>query len=474
MLQRKLLFATSIALACAWIALWLLGASPQARAASNAAPSAYDPAPPATTQRLVFIHHSSGQNWLNDALRAQLNDNNYYVTETDYGWGPLDEDVGYDTIGDHTDIGHWYNWFAGPHRDTYMNALYPNDMTEGSNTVTDPGGENTIVMFKSCFPNSHIGGNPNDPPTVGENPLRGQDTYSEYHTVANIKGIYNDALNYFATRQDKLFIVITAPPLRRASTDAAHAANARALNTWLVNDWLASYPHKNVAVFDFYNVLTSNGGDYDTNDYDWETGNHHRYRSGAIQYITDQGTNFSKYPTGGVDDHPSAAGNDKAAREFVILLNIWYHRWQAGAGTPTNTPTVTATPTDTLTPTVTETPTITQTPTDTLTPTDTWTPTATPDCSGAPEQPALASPSDGSTTRKLRPTLKWNAAACATRYTVIVKNAATGQRAFKKTTGALQYRTDALARGSAYNWSVKACNGSNGCTKSETWSFTIQ
>ncbi|MBI4672551.1 MAG: hypothetical protein HY741_12910 [Chloroflexi bacterium] len=462
MLQRKLLFTLSIAFLCAWMLVWLLGMSPHARADSNTMPLALDPSPPATTQRLVFIHHSTGQNLLNDALRTQLNNNNYYVTETDYGWGPPDEDLGYDTIGDHTDIGHWYNWFAGSHRDTYMNALYPNDMTEGNNTVTDPGGENNIILFKSCFPNSHIGGNPNDPPTTGANPLRGQDAYSEYLTVGNIKGIYNDLLPYLAARQDKLFVVITAPPLRRASTDAAHAANARAVNTWLVNDWLAAYPYQNVVVFDFYNVLTSNGGDYDTNDYDWETGNHHRYRNGAIQYVTDQGTNYSKYPTGGADDHPSPAGNDKAAREFVILLNIWYHRWQADSGTPTATESPSPTPTITLTPTATE------------SPSPTPTPTATTVCSGAPASPALAAPPNNSTTAKTRPVLKWNAASCATRYIVIVKDAATGNKADKQSTSALQYKTKALARGRTYKWFVKACSSGNVCTKSATWRVTIR
>ena len=48
-------------------------------------------------------------------------------------------------------------------------------------------------------------------------------------TVANAKAVYNDILTYFATRQDKLFIVITAPPLMESeTTDPIHAANARA------------------------------------------------------------------------------------------------------------------------------------------------------------------------------------------------------------------------------------------------------
>ena len=96
--------------------------------------------------------------------------------------------------------------------------------------------------------------------------MRGQDAWSGYHTVANAKGIYADLLTYFATRQDRLFVVITAPPLAAGETDASHAANARAFNNWLVNDWLDGYPHANVAVFDYYNVLTSNGCNANAND----------------------------------------------------------------------------------------------------------------------------------------------------------------------------------------------------------------
>jgi len=193
-------------------------------------------------------------------LGQALMDNNYFVSATNYGW----EAAG-DPIGDRTDIGNWWEWFRGASRDAILTALY----TESGQNVGDygtwprlptaPSGENEIIMFKSCFPNSHLGGSPSDPPTMGENPLRGEDYTSANHTVANAKGIYNDILAYFTTRQDKLFIVITAPPLQTSETDTAHATNARAFNNWLVNDWLAGYAYKNVAVFDYYNVLTSNG-----------------------------------------------------------------------------------------------------------------------------------------------------------------------------------------------------------------------
>ncbi len=64
-----------------------------------------DPSPPASPVRLIFIHHSTGGNWLADpnddqpygGLGRALMDNNYYVSATNYGWGP-------DGIGDRTDI----------------------------------------------------------------------------------------------------------------------------------------------------------------------------------------------------------------------------------------------------------------------------------------------------------------------------------------------------------------------------------
>lgn len=287
--------------------------------------------------KLVFIHHSCGENWLADddgGLGLALANNNYFVSDTNYGWGP-------DSIGDRTDIGHWWDWFRGPDSSTYLSALYAlsdqNSYDRYTRPLADPGGENEVIMFKSCFPNSNLMGNPNDPPTTGNNPLRGQDSGSEYHTVGNAKGIYNDLLGYFQTRQDKLFVVITAPPVQ----DPAYADNARAFNNWLVNYWLQNYPYNNVVVFDFYNVLTTNGGDPNTNDYGLETGNHHRFHNGAIQHITngddDSNPNVSEYPTNG-DDHPSQAGNQKATGEFVPLLNLYYNRWKQGEGVPPTQP----------------------------------------------------------------------------------------------------------------------------------------
>ncbi|MFH1268979.1 MAG: carbohydrate binding domain-containing protein [Planctomycetota bacterium] len=257
-----------------------------------------DPRPPKRPVKLVFIHHSCGENWLSDAdggLGRELARNNYFVSDTNYGWGP-------NGIGDRTDITDWPEWFTGPESRRCLTALFREreQHSDYARTAADPGGENQVVLFKSCFPNSNLEGNPTDPPARGDG-----------LTVANAKAIYNDLLRHFATRPDKLFVVITAPPVQ----DRTHAANARAFNTWLVRDWLAGYRGKNVAVFDFYNVLTGQE-------------NHHRFREGRIEHVNASHRNTLHYPSDG-DDHPSRIGNRRATEEFVPLLNVYTNRWIA-------------------------------------------------------------------------------------------------------------------------------------------------
>jgi hypothetical protein len=306
--------------------------SGQARTGS----SALNPAPPDQPVRLIFIHHSTGENWLaddNGRLGITLRDNHYYVSDTNYGWGPLE-------IGSLTDIGHWWLWFRSPDSETYLGELYPESGQHASYSRMAgqaPGAENEVILFKSCFPNSAMRGNPGaSVPPIAQNPLRGQDSSSTYHTVANAKGIYTDVLEYFRTRQDKLFVAVAAPPLR----DGTYAAGARAFNEWLANDWLKDYPYNNVAVFDFYNVLTTNAGSPNTNDLGQETGNHHRWWQNAVQHKTngdnDANPNVLEYPSG--DDHPSKAGNLKATGEFAALLNIFYHCWKGTGACPGDAP----------------------------------------------------------------------------------------------------------------------------------------
>ena len=137
-----------------------------------------NPDPPDRIVKLIFIHHSTGENWLADGygnLGRTLAQNNYFVSDTNYGWGS-------DSIGDRTDIPNWTEWFASASTPTYMSALFneSGQNSEYTRTIPDPGGENQIIMFKSCFPNSELEGNPNDPPG----------TYEEM-SVSGAKYVYN-------------------------------------------------------------------------------------------------------------------------------------------------------------------------------------------------------------------------------------------------------------------------------------------
>ena len=275
-----------------------------------------NPNPPEEIVKLIFIHHSTGENWLTDGygnLGRTLDQNNYFVSDTNYGWGP-------DAIGDRTDIPNWTEWFASGSTPTYMEALLSENSQNSSytRTLSDPGGQNEIIMFKSCFPNSALEGSPNDPPNP-EGEL----------TVGHAKYVYNEILKTFATRPDKLFVVVTAPPL----SDSTYADNARAFNQWLVNDWLSenNYSLNNVFVFDFYTVLTSPDG-------------HHRYNDAGYIEHTYGTQNTLYYPSG--DDHPSEEGSRKATEEFIPLLNIFYHRWKGNAPVPSSPAAATEAPAD--------------------------------------------------------------------------------------------------------------------------------
>ena len=87
--------------------------------------------PPLSTVKLIFIHHSTGGNWLADSntdqpygeLGLTLMANNYFVSATNYGWGPY-------SIGDSTDIPNWPEWFTGPNSATILTALFNEKRSE--------------------------------------------------------------------------------------------------------------------------------------------------------------------------------------------------------------------------------------------------------------------------------------------------------------------------------------------------------
>jgi len=264
--------------------------------------SPYSSAAPAKPVNLLFIHHSTGGQLLADngpdigknciykthpnggGLRRLLEQNNYIVHEASYG----------SIIGDKTDICDWNTKF----RDQMDKVLVCKNQDE----VLAGDEKNSIVIFKSCFPNSWIdadGMEPGDPDSC-------------LKTTANYKAVYRSLLGYFQAQPDTLFIVMTAPPnamttlgrikliikhiIGKSDSYESLGKRVRMFNNWLKDvdkGWLKDYRHNNVVVFDYYDVLTDHGRS------DWSI----------------YGSN------GGSDSHPSSVGNTKAADEFVPFLN---------------------------------------------------------------------------------------------------------------------------------------------------------
>ena len=122
-------------------------------------------------------------------------------------------------------------------------------------------------MFKSCYPNSDVVSNGTEP----------GDPFSSDRTIANHQAVYrhpsgpgntysSGGFTYrplediFAAHPEILFIPVVSPPLCYGCTSDANGHRARAFNNWLKNTWLPAYnaAHptlRNVAVFDFFDVL---------------------------------------------------------------------------------------------------------------------------------------------------------------------------------------------------------------------------
>ena len=263
--------------------------------------SKYPASPPNHPLSLLFIHHSCGGHWLADkgpddcekcickthpnggGLRTLLEKNNYVVHEASYG----------SIIGDKTDILDWPPKFRNQMdrilRTRMQDDLLPDDQV------------NNIIMFKSCFPNNYF-------PTDA--------------SVQKAMDAYKSLLPIFASHPNTLFVAVTAPPLvppyetknpvkafikkllGRYKDVPAIGRRARYFNNWMKDiesGWLSKYPHKNVVVFDYYDILTQNGK-----------------------------SNWAEYPThNGRDSHPSSEGNSIATKHFVPFLNRAVHRWMS-------------------------------------------------------------------------------------------------------------------------------------------------
>ncbi len=192
------------------------------------------PAPiSAQTTRIIFLHHSCGENLINEGsvregLSALGADAEHPYEFYDHGYndeGLRDADGAYtgrnfDVPDDNTDPDGIAVIFSQPLHD-------PPDNTFSHLMQYD------VIAFKSCYPTSNIGSD---------------EQLDEY------KGYYLTARNRMDQYPDKVFIVVTQPPQVPGNSDADEARRARALADWLASDdFLGGHP--NVFAFDFFGLL---------------------------------------------------------------------------------------------------------------------------------------------------------------------------------------------------------------------------
>lgn len=267
------------------------------------------PDPPGRPVDLVFLHHSVGGALLADrgpeqgfpavaiytshpsggGLRRSLESSGYRVHEASYG----------SLVGERIDVFDWLPKFRDE-LDRVLRTRFQDEALPGD-------GRNRVVLFETCFRSNWFTGPGTEP---------GEPAGPEL-TVANAKASLRALLPIFARHPEVLFVHLTASPVAprlegepRWKTIARLATGrpsqqdvllraadlSREFNDWVASErgWLDGYPGRNVAVFDYYDLLTGHG------------------RSNALVFPGDDE---------GYDSHPSGEGQQEAAEALLPFLH---------------------------------------------------------------------------------------------------------------------------------------------------------
>jgi hypothetical protein len=188
---------------------------------------------PAGTQRIAYLHHSTGGNVWEGGVQAYFTSynaahgTNYLITERAYPDSPYPwENYPYD---------YWNLWVnpSGP----------ANDSNPKVHSLTRLCTDFDVIVFKHCFPVSGI------------SPDTGTASVS-----SSAKQIQNYQLQYNAlkTRMHEFpatkFIVWTGAALTSKSSDAASGQRARDFFSWVKHTW--DVPGDNIFVWDFFELET--------------------------------------------------------------------------------------------------------------------------------------------------------------------------------------------------------------------------
>ncbi len=181
---------------------------------------------------LFFLHHSTGEAIIDEGNMRGYFDNYNNTHGTDYEFW----DHGYNDDGLRDPDGDVVGCYNIPDDNTDPDGLYylwTSSKTDAVNCRNQIMSNHEVIAFKSCFPASDI---------PDEQELNQRKTW------------YLAMRNYFDQHPERLFVVMSTPPLHRLATDKTAAKNARRFANWLKSsEYLSGHP--NVVCFDLFNEL---------------------------------------------------------------------------------------------------------------------------------------------------------------------------------------------------------------------------
>ncbi len=219
-------------------------------------------------RNIVFLHHSVGTNLITQGgMRETFSAAGYRFWDQSYNWpgltGPDGNPTGYsyNVPNDNTDPDGLLTIFSQPLFGLPINTL--------SGLM-----QHEVIAFKSCFPASDIADNAQ---------------------LAERKAWYLKIRDFIDEHPEKLFVVITQPPLNPAETTPEAAERARAFANWLKSDEFLG-ERSNIAIFDLFNQLAES--DPLASDFNMLRSD---YRDGA-------------------DSHPNRSGNETVGPIFADFI----------------------------------------------------------------------------------------------------------------------------------------------------------
>lgn len=217
---------------------------------------------------IIFLHHSVGHNLIEQGgVREAFSKAGFNFWDHDYNWlgvtNPSGQPAGYsyNVPEDNTDVNGLARIFA--------QQVYPLPLNTLSGLL-----EHDVIIVKSCYPNSNIN---------GEVQLAQDKTY--YMGMRTTMDKY----------PDKIFIILTSPPLNPSETNPENAARARLIATWLNSDEFLS-GHPNIFTYDLYSLLA--GDEPAASDYNMLR---EEYQNGT-------------------DSHPNQMANETIGPQFVQFV----------------------------------------------------------------------------------------------------------------------------------------------------------